>query len=125
MVSPTDSQPVSDARPTVANERLMKITARARQRILFLLNQQQRPHGVLRVAIAGGGCAGLQYKMQLEEAPAPRDLIVEHDGVRLAVDPKSALYVTGSELDYTGTIDGGFKVNNPGMATSCACSFNG
>jgi iron-sulfur cluster assembly protein len=125
MVSPTDSQPVSDARPTVANERLMKITARARQRILFLLNQQQRPHGILRVAIAGGGCSGLQYKMELQDAPAQRDLVIELDGVRVAVDPKSALYVTGSELDYTGTIDGGFKVNNPGIATSCACSFNG
>jgi iron-sulfur cluster assembly protein len=125
MVSPTDSQPVSAAPPPRADERLMKITARARQRILFLLNQQQRPHGILRVAIAGGGCSGLQYKMELQDAPAQRDLVIELDGVRVAVDPKSALYVTGSELDYTGTIDGGFKVNNPGMATSCACSFNG
>jgi iron-sulfur cluster assembly protein len=125
MVSDTNNQLVSAAHPPLADERLIRITARARQRILFLLNQQHRPRGVLRVAIAGGGCSGLQYKMELQDAPAERDLIVELAGVRVAVDPESALYVTGSELDYTGTIDGGFKVNNPGMATSCACSFNG
>ncbi|HEY2329380.1 MAG TPA: iron-sulfur cluster assembly accessory protein [Verrucomicrobiae bacterium] len=107
-----------------ADERLIKITARARQRISFLLKQQNRPGGVLRVAIAGGGCSGLQYKMDLQDAPATRDLIVECDGVRVVVDPRSALYVTGSELDYTGTVDGGFRVNNPSVATSCACSFN-
>ena len=42
-------------------------------------------------------------------------------GVRVVVDPKSALYVTGSELDYIGSLDGGFKVKNPNAATSCSC----
>ena len=76
----------------------------------------------LRVQIAKGGCSGLQYKMDLQDGPASRDILVESGGVRVVVDPKSALYVTGSELDYVEALqDGGFKVKNPNAATSCSC----
>ena len=73
------------------------------------------------MAILGGGCSGLQYKMDLQDNPAHRDILVESGGVRVVVDPKSALYVTGSELDYLDTLDGGFKVKNPNAATTCSC----
>ena len=77
---------------------------------------------MLRVAVIGGGCSGLQYKMDLQDAPANRDIMVESAGIRIVVDPKSALYVTGSELDFVDALhDGGFKVNNPNAATSCSC----
>ena len=77
---------------------------------------------MLRVAVIGGGCSGLQYKMDLQDAPAHRDIMVESAGIRIVVDPKSALYVTGSELDFVDALqDGGFKVNNPNAATSCSC----
>ena len=58
----------------------------------------------------------------LQDGPANRDILVESGGVRVVVDPKSALYVTGSELDYIEALqDGGFKVKNPNAATSCSC----
>ena len=51
-----------------------------------------------------------------------RDFLVESAGVKVVVDPKSALYVTGSELDFVDALtDGGFKVKNPNAATSCSC----
>jgi iron-sulfur cluster assembly protein len=76
----------------------------------------------LRVAVVGGGCSGLQYKMDLQDKPAHRDILVESCGIRVVVDPKSALYVTGSELDYSDALqDGGFKVKNPNAASSCSC----
>ena len=76
----------------------------------------------LRVKVVGGGCSGLQYKMDLQDAPASRDILVESSGIRVVVDPKSALYVTGSELDYSDALqDGGFKVKNPNAATTCSC----
>jgi iron-sulfur cluster assembly protein len=87
-----------------------------------LLTKQGRPAGVLRVAVIGGGCSGLQYKMDLQDAPASRDILVESGGIRVVVDPKSALYVTGSELDYVDALqEGGFKVKNPNAATTCSC----
>ena len=78
--------------------------------------------GGLRLGVLGGGCSGLQYKMDLQDAPASRDILVESGGIRVVVDPKSALYVTGSELDYVDALqEGGFKVKNPNAATTCSC----
>lgn len=105
----------------VGDERLIKLTVNAAQKVTSLLTRQGRPNGVLRVAVVGGGCSGLQYKMDLQDGPASRDILVESGGVRVVVDPKSALYVTGSELDFIGALDGGFKVKNPNAATSCSC----
>jgi iron-sulfur cluster assembly accessory protein len=106
----------------VGDERLIKLTENAARKVTALLTRQGRPSGVLRVAIIGGGCSGLQYKMDLQDAPANRDFLVESAGVRVVVDPKSALYVTGSELDYLEALqDGGFKVKNPNAATTCSC----
>ena len=105
----------------LGDERLVKLTSNAALKVSTLLTKQGRPNGVLRVAVVGGGCSGLQYKMDLQDGPASRDILVESAGVRVVVDPKSALYVTGSELDYVNALDGGFKVKNPNAATSCSC----
>ena len=106
----------------VGDERLIKVTESAAKKVSTLLQRQGRPQGVLRVAVVGGGCSGLQYKMDLQDAPANRDILVETGGIKVVVDPKSALYVTGSELDYLDALqDGGFKVKNPNAATSCSC----
>lgn len=106
----------------VGDERLIKVTSSAAKKVGALLQKQGRPGGVLRVAVVGGGCSGLQYKMDLQDQPANRDILVESSGVRVVVDPKSALYVTGSELDYIDALqDGGFKVKNPNAASTCSC----
>src|SRR5262245_33459243 len=106
----------------IGDERLIKVTASAAKKVTGLLTRQGRANGVLRVAVVGGGCSGLQYKMDLQDGPASRDFLVETGGIKVVVDPKSALYVTGSELDYVDALqDGGFKVKNPNAATSCSC----
>jgi iron-sulfur cluster assembly accessory protein len=106
----------------IGDERLIKVTPSAAKRVSTLLTKQGRPAGVLRVAVIGGGCSGLQYKMDLQDAPANRDILVESAGIKVVVDPKSALYVTGSELDFIDALqEGGFKVTNPNAATSCSC----
>lgn len=106
----------------VGDERLIKLTGNAGEKVSTLLDKQGRPEGVLRVAVIGGGCSGLQYKMDLQDRPQHRDILIESAGVKVVVDPKSALYVTGSELDYVNSLtEGGFKVHNPNAATSCSC----
>jgi len=121
MIANTLSKPSSPPTVRTGDERLVKLTATAAQKVSSLLTKQGRPNGVLRVAVIGGGCSGLQYKMDLQDGPANRDILVQTAGVRVVVDPKSALYVTGSELDYLEALDGGFKVKNPNAATSCSC----
>ena len=91
-------------------------------KVKSLLQRQGRSDGVLRVAVIGGGCAGLQYKLDLQDAPANRDILVESGGIKVVVDPKTAIYVTGSQLEYADKLeDGGFKVNNPNAASTCSC----
>jgi iron-sulfur cluster assembly protein len=118
--STTQNRPAASFR--VGDERLIKVTESAAKKVGSLLARQGRAQGVLRVAVVGGGCSGLQYKMDLQDGPANRDILVESGGIRVVVDPKSALYVTGSELDYVDALqEGGFKVKNPNAATSCSC----
>ena len=122
MIANLASKPASAPNFRMGDERLVKLTTSAASKVSTLLTRQGRANGVLRVAVVGGGCSGLQYKMDLQDGPASRDILVESGGVRVVVDPKSALYVTGSELDYIDALqDGGFKVKNPNAATSCSC----
>jgi len=122
MIANLASKPAAAPNFRTGDERLVKLTPSAAQKVSTLLTKQGRANGVLRVAVVGGGCSGLQYKMDLQDGPANRDILVESGGVRVVVNPKSALYVTGSELDYSEALqDGGFKVKNPNAATSCSC----
>jgi iron-sulfur cluster assembly accessory protein len=122
MIATTAIQTAAAPNFRVGDERLIKVTSSAAKKVLALLTKQGRAQGVLRVAVVGGGCSGLQYKMDLQDGPANRDILVETGGIRVVVDPKSALYVTGSELDYIDALqEGGFKVTNPNAATSCSC----
>ena len=122
MIAHLAPQPTATPHFRTGDERLVKLTPNAAKKVSTLLAKQGRAQGVLRVAVVGGGCSGLQYKMDLQDAPANRDILVESGGVRVVVDPKSALYVTGSELDYVDALqEGGFKVKNPNAATSCSC----
>lgn len=107
----------------IGNEKLIKLLPGATNKLLSLLERQGRAeHGGLRVAVVGGGCSGLQYKMDLVDGPADRDIQVESGGVRVVIDPKSALFVAGSELDYSDDLqNGGFKVKNPNAIVTCSC----
>jgi iron-sulfur cluster assembly accessory protein len=106
----------------IGNERLIKVTENAARRLSSLLEKQGRPQGALRLAVIGGGCSGLQYKMDLVEGPAPRDILVQSFNVRIVVDPKSALFVSGSVLDFSDDLQkGGFKVTNPNAVAHCSC----
>ena len=106
----------------IGNEKLVKLTEQAGTRLSSLLRKQGREQGALRVAVIGGGCSGLQYKMDLVDGPANRDIMVESQNVRVVVDPKSALFVSGSVLDFSDDLQkGGFKVTNPTAAAHCSC----
>jgi iron-sulfur cluster assembly accessory protein len=106
----------------IGNERLIKVTQNASHKLTSLLEKQGRTNGALRVAVIGGGCSGLQYKMDLVDGPANRDILVETSNVRVVIDPKSALFVSGSVLDYSEDLQkGGFKVTNPNAVAHCSC----
>lgn len=91
-------------------------------RLKALLEQRQTPQAGLRIAVRGGGCSGLSYAMEWAESAKERDKIFERDGVRVFVDPKSFLYLMGTELVFEETLmASGFKLNNPNMKSACGC----
>jgi iron-sulfur cluster assembly accessory protein len=106
----------------IGNERLVKVTEAASRKLASLLEEKGKPNGALRLAVIGGGCSGLQYTMDLVDGPAERDILVPTSNIRLVVDPKSALFVSGSVLDFSEDLQkGGFKVTNPNAVAHCSC----
>lgn len=98
------------------------VTETALSEIKRLLAQQQKSDWGVRVGVKGGGCSGMSYKMDLEQAPSEKDHVFEFDGVKVFCDPKSYLYLNGLILDYsTELMGGGFKFNNPNATKTCGC----
>ncbi len=98
------------------------------QAIKALFTRQGKEGCAFRIGILGGGCSGLQYQFSVADKPAKDDLVVELDGVIVVVDPKSAVFVTGSALVYERSMmKEGFVVKNPNAGQSCSCgeSFSG
>ena len=99
----------------------VSVTERAAARIKELITAESRDGQGLRVKVVGGGCSGLQYKVDLD-APKSTDKIFEKDGARVLVDMKSLLYLTGTELDYKDELmQSGFVFQNPNVKKSCGC----
>jgi iron-sulfur cluster assembly protein len=81
------------------------------------------PAAAIRVGIRGGGCTGFSYLFEWDDGePKPTDKVFDAHGVRLVTDPKSYVYLAGTELDFvSGMMGHGFKFNNPNVKGSCGC----
>jgi iron-sulfur cluster assembly accessory protein len=102
---------------------MITITENAAQKIKALMAEDPGDDvGVLRVAIQGGGCSGFQYALGFDRGPQDGDNEIEMHGVTVVVDPFSAPYLTGSEIDYVDALMGaGFAINNPNVEAACGC----
>ncbi len=97
------------------------VTERAARRIAQILAAEPKP-SVLRVSVEGGGCSGFQYKFDIQDAPAPDDVVIEQEGAKVVVDPVSLQYMDGSALDYVNDLIGAsFKIENPQATAACGC----
>ncbi|MGE9295434.1 MAG: HesB/IscA family protein [Puniceicoccales bacterium] len=105
----------------VGYERLIKLSDSAGKKVTSLLEREADKH-YLRVAINGGGCNGLSYKMKFVGEAKKSDILVNSAGAQVVVDMKSALYLKGTEMDYSDKmVGGGFKFTNPNAKSSCSC----
>ena len=103
------------------NENLVRLTPAASEKVAALVAREQQGE-FLRVAITGGGCNGLSYKLRFAPEPRRGDILVRSAGTAVLVDAKTALYLKGTELDYSDKmIGGGFKFANPNAKASCSC----
>ena len=103
------------------NENLVRLTPDAGAKVAALIAREQQGE-YLRIAITGGGCNGLSYKLKFVPELRRGDILVRSAGVGVAVDPKTALYLKGTQLDYSHKlVAGGFKFSNPNAKASCSC----
>lgn len=124
MTTETATPPAETLRQ--ADERLVRLTEAAGEKLRELIARDQQGD-FLRVGISGGGCNGLTYKMKFCREAKRGDILVISAGIEVLVDSKSALYLKGTQLDYSHKmIGGGFKFSNPNAKASCSCgeSFN-
>jgi len=105
---------------TVKSSRTIAVTDSAARKILALAGKHPEADG-LRIRVRGGGCSGLQYEFVLDKQ-RDRDTVFEHMGAKVLVDPKSLIYVNGSEFGYAKSLmQEGFELRNPNVKGRCGC----
>ncbi len=97
------------------------LTERAAQRISNFIEKRGKGVG-LRLAVKTSGCSGLAYAIEFADESAPGDLLFESHGVTVLIDPKSHVFLAGTELDFVREgLNEGFKFNNPNVKDQCGC----
>ena len=123
---PATAEQVETSAPNSApgSPQPVNVTEKALKRIRIAMAKEKvdPQQGGLRLGVQGGGCSGLSYNIRFDSQPRERDKVFEFEGVRLFVDPKSFLYLSGMTLDYEETLmRQGFIFNNPHAQKSCGC----
>ncbi|HEV7230776.1 MAG TPA: iron-sulfur cluster assembly accessory protein [Bacteroidia bacterium] len=102
---------------------MITVSENAKQRAIELIRDEHKPvDSFIRVGVEGGGCSGLSYKLEFDNQMKDGDQVFEDKGIKVVVDKKSFLYLVGTELDYSGGLNGkGFVFNNPNASRTCGC----
>jgi|TARA_B100001093_G_scaffold286614_1_gene273804 iron-sulfur cluster assembly protein len=103
---------------------MIKVADKAKLEVSKLMEEDGYNPSVdfIRVGVKSGGCSGLSYELKFDKLCSDSDKIFEHNGVKIAVDKKSFLYLVGTTLDYSGGLNGkGFVFINPNASRTCGC----
>lgn len=102
---------------------MIKVRDTAKDQVQKLIRDQAAGEGTfIRVAVQGGGCSGLMYNLDFDNEMKEGDQVFEDNGIKIVVDKKSILYLAGTELDYSGGLNGkGFSFINPNANRTCGC----
>ncbi len=100
----------------------LAMTPKAVQMAKLALTKRGTPGAMLRLGVKGGGCSGFSYVIEFADAPRTKDNVFEFDGLKVAVDPKSLVFLNGCTLDYeVKLMQHGFKFVNPNENGGCGC----
>lgn len=102
---------------------MITVTENAKNHAIDLIKEENRPADTfIRVGVDGGGCSGLSYRLEFDNQLKEGDQQFEDKGIKIVVDRKSFLYLVGTELEYTGGLNGkGFIFRNPNASRTCGC----
>jgi len=101
---------------------VMTLTNAAADRVKAIVDNAGGEAKGIRVGIKKGGCAGMEYSVDLVTEPNPRDDLIELNGARVWVAPEAVLYLLGTQMDFEmTTLRSGFTFNNPNQTSACGC----
>lgn len=102
---------------------MITVSENAKSHAVELMKAEHKPDGTfIRVGVEGGGCSGLSYKLEFDNVLKEGDQQFEDKGIKIVVDRKSFLYLVGTELEYSGGLNGkGFVFKNPNASRTCGC----
>ncbi|OLP56953.1 Fe-S cluster assembly scaffold SufA [Rhizobium rhizosphaerae] len=101
---------------------VMSMTDAAAARVRKIVDNSGEPAKGIRVSIRKGGCAGMEYAIDLVTEVQPKDDLIEHQGARVYVAPEAVLYLLGTRMDFeTTTLRSGFTFSNPNQTSACGC----
>ncbi len=99
-----------------------EITDNAAKRIAYLFEQESRTALFFRITVLGGGCSGFQYKYDFDTQTNDKDIVIEKDGARVAIDDISIGFLKDSKIDYVEDLgSAGFEIKNPNATAKCGC----
>ncbi len=110
---------------TVEHETIVSLTEGAATKVRALMAEEgESEAGVLRIAVQGGGCSGFEYALGFDQAPQAGDVELHSHGIQIVVDPYSAPYLSGTQVDFVDGLQGGFAINNPNAKSACGCGHS-
>jgi iron-sulfur cluster assembly accessory protein len=110
---------------TIEREALVTLTESAATKVKELMAEEPAGEAtVLRVAVQGGGCSGFEYALGFDSGAQEGDHEIDAFGVPVVVDPFSAPYLQGTEIDFLDGLQGGFAINNPNVSSACGCGHS-
>jgi iron-sulfur cluster assembly accessory protein len=110
---------------TVEHETVVSLTQGAATKIRELMAEEpESDAGVLRIAVQGGGCSGFEYALGFDQGAQEGDHRVSSHGIDIVVDPFSAPYLSGTQIDFVDGLQGGFAINNPNVTAACGCGHS-
>lgn len=101
---------------------MIKVSESAKKQAIKLMSEDNLDNAFIRVGVKGGGCSGLMYELDFDTKLLDSDKVFEDNGIKVVVDKKSMLYLVGTELDFSGGLNGkGFVFSNPNANRTCGC----
>ena len=110
---------------TIEQEALVSLSPGAATKIRELMAQEPAGEAeVLRIAVQGGGCSGFEYALGFDTGAQEGDQVLDVFGIQVVVDPHSAPYLQGTQIDFVDGLQGGFAINNPNVKSACGCGHS-
>ena len=101
---------------------MISLSDKAADKVREILGNEAKDDHALRVGVKGGGCSGFSYTLDIDKIFAESDQIFEEKGIKIVIDAKSFIYLSGTQVDYVENLSGsGFSFSNPNATRTCGC----